>query len=866
MTQEFLERCRYLFGKTRRVFDETLRPEAQHQAGDLARQLLSRVAFLYFLQRQGWFGVGPDAAHYLRRLFKMRRGGENYFQDLLEPLFCDTLGIGRSDLRLPDALFSNQEQTRTGEIGTGILDVFDRFNFTVDEIESPGTGPVVDPEMLGQVFETLLDENLRYQGGAYYTPRVIVKYLCQQSLINYLESRLEGGSSREELETFIIHGERRPSIDRHAKAIDRALARVAVCDPALGAGAFLVGMMREIVAARLRLAAVEGLPSRTAFDLKREAIENSLYGVDLDPHATEIARLRLWLSLLADRGGSIEIPPMSGLDLHLVPGNALLEEDRGDQRAGHFLWRLDFAGVFREKGGFDIIIGNPPYIRIQEIQTRAPNLADYFKQRYSTASRGSYDLYILFVERGLSLLNAGGFLGYILPHKFFNGRHGTSLRRLIADGQHLLHVVHFGDQQIFAAATTYTCLMFLSKSPVAECRFVKVDDFEAWSRARRGSESRIVSTRLAAGEWNFMAGRDWSLFERLNRIPNRLEELAARIAQGIRTSSNPVYVLELVRATGETGALITAYSPRLGREVTLERDAVSLFLQGREIKPFQILPSGKIVVVPYCLKNETASLVEEAELKERSPHAFAYLLEHKSHLQNRENGKMKGAGWYGYGRLQNVDLMFLPKILVPDIADRASFALDEEGRYAFTSGYGITLKAGIAESPKYILGLLNSRLLDFYWRKVSTPLRGGFFRYFAQFIKQLPIRRIDFGDSGEVRRHRQVVRLVEYLLFMKPHLSPAAARDRQMADYFKQLLDALVYELYLPDELDAAGVRFFPSLTDEDLPGMEEIQGDRLETLRRLFDRLSDRDHQARRNLLLLETVESIRIARGQEG
>src|SRR5262249_20358935 len=152
-----------------------------------------------------------------------------------------------------------------------------------------------------------LPENLRYKGGTYYTPRVIVNYLCQQSIISYLASRLEGKVSRDDIEALIIRGEvlrefeanqrrneenRLPeAVRKHAKTIDRLLAGIIVCDPAIGSGAFPVGMMQEIVKARLTLASVEGMPERTAYDLKRHAIENSLYGVDVDPGAIEIARL-----------------------------------------------------------------------------------------------------------------------------------------------------------------------------------------------------------------------------------------------------------------------------------------------------------------------------------------------------------------------------------------------------------------------------------------------------------------------------------------------------------------------------------------------------------------------------------------------
>jgi type I restriction-modification system DNA methylase subunit len=1078
VTREFFERYKELFEKTKAALETLIEHDVRVRAefndkaietDDFAKKLLGQIVFLYFLQKKGWFGVERDAAwgtgdkNYLRYLFEDReRLGKqqgrvkkqmvNFFNDILEHLFYDALATDRTpnhyygrfdcripflngglfeplqgynwesvDILLPDELFSNSEPTEDGDRGTGILDVFDRYNFTVNEAEPLETEVAVDPEMLGKVFENLLPENLRYKGGTYYTPRIIVNYLCQQNIINYLASRLEGKVSRDDIETLIIRGEvlrefeanrrkneenRLPeAVRKYAKEIDRLLGKITVCDPAIGSGAFPVGMMQEIIKVRLTLASVEGMPERTAYDLKRHAIENSLYGVDIDPSAIEIARLRLWLSLIVDEDDFMRIKPLPNLDYKIMQGNSLLEEfegvrlfddslladgsgetevqitalqeeiirkqqqmlelhargNRADQlkkqfskeieqlqrqvrtlreprdedAAGHlfgdprgesreklrrlkelhqaffettsrgkkdqlrtrletlewefmeatlreqrktsaltdlerfrrsnrkpfFLWKLHFVELFQDRGGFDVVIGNPPYIRIQEIQASAPETVEYYKRRYAVAGKGNYDLYVIFVERGLSLLNKSGFLSYILPHKFFNAQYGAPLRKLIADGRHLQHVIHFGDQQIFPSATNYTCLLFLSKQPVAQCRFVRVKDFEAWSMARTGQEGEIASDHISGDEWNFAIGSDAALFEKLSRMSTKLEDVAERMAQGIRTSANEVYVLNIVKTKGE---LITAYSQALERDVILERDAVSLFLQGREIKPFQILPSGKVVIIPYRTDEGVTMLIKERELKTNLPNTFAYLFENKSHLQERENGKMKGSNWYGFVYPKNIDVMKCSKILVPDIADRASFAIDEEGQYAFTSGYGITLKDDVGESPKYILGLLNSKLLDFYWKKVSTPLRGGFFRYFTQFIKQLPIRTINFSDSLEVKHHQLMVTLVDYILFLKANTSEGDSRDQLIVSYFEQLVDALVYELYLPDEIHTAGKQFFAPLIAEQLPALDEIKGDKLETLRRIFERLYDRNHVIRKNIFFLDTIESVRFIEGK--
>jgi hypothetical protein len=200
-------------------------------------------------------------------------------------------------------------------------------------------------------------------------------------------------------------------------------------------------------------------------------------------------------------------------------------------------------------------------------------------------------------------------------------------------------------------------------------------------------------------------------------------------------------------------------------------------------------------------------------MRAKFPKTFAYLLENKAYLEDRERGRMRGDSWYAYVYPKNIDVMSSSKILIPDIADRASFALDETGDYAFTSGYGITLKGDVAEPPKYVLGLLNSKVLDFYLKKISTTMRGGFFRYFTQFIEQLPVRTINFSDPADFARHDRMVQLVEQMLELRKRLAAAASElDRELyqrqIDVTDREIDELVYELY--------------GLTDDEIKIIEE--------------------------------------------
>ena len=251
--------------------------------------------------------------------------------------------------------------------------------------------------------------------------------------------------------------------------------------------------------------------------------------------------------------------------------------------------------------------------------------------------------------------------------------------------------------------------------------------------------------------------------------------------------------------------------------MVLERESVSSFLKGREIEPYLILPSGQVVIIPYRVEDGRPMLISESEFKQRFPNAYAYLRENRSYLEGRERGRMKGPQWHGYVYPKNIEVMTSAKILVPDISDRASFALDEEAQYAFVSGYGITLKDTVSETPKYILGLLNSKVLDFYLKQVSTAMRGGFFRYFTQFIEQLPLRTIDFSNPAEKAKHDKMVALVESMLeLQKKYHDAKMERDKEFYERQIKVVDAqidkLVYELY--------------GLTEEEIRVVERVSRD----------------------------------------
>jgi hypothetical protein len=591
------------------------------------------------------------------------------------------------------------------------------------------------------------------------------------------------------------------------------LSQIKVLDPAMGSGSFLLGAFDALAAAYSDYNAECEKQKRNGgngdgdgdalFDapaakprpverLGTAIVSHNLFGVDLDAQAVEVAKLNLWIRLMAAEKDSLRMklqdPNKGKVPQNLLPalaanfkrGNSLIDDAKVAGDAA-FDWAKEFPEIVAQasslcvseqsneqdhtgkmpvplRHGFDVVLGNPPYERIQVMQANAPEAAEFLKANYRAAASGNFDIYVCFIERGLELLNANGFFGYICPHKFFQAEYGRELRTVLTEQKHVRQIVSFGDVQIFPQATTYTCLLFLNKQPQTESRLIKVDDLEAWRASGEAAVGKIAPTSLAGDQWNFVLRNGAELFAKLNEQPVRLRDVAERIAQGIRTSANPVYVLDVVSMNDST---VTAFSEQLQREVKLERKAIAPFLQGQDIRHYVLENCSKVVIMPYQIKAGRAELVAETQFRKKFPLAHGYLLQNKKVLEEREEGRFSGDEWYAYGRLQNVDLMLLPKILVPDIANFASFAFDQAGEFAFTSGYGITLKADAKESSVYLLGLLNSHLLDYYLKQVSTTMRGGYFRYFTQFIEQLPIKRIDPKNKREVKLEKEVVERVE---------------------------------------------------------------------------------------------------------
>ncbi|MFH1977955.1 MAG: N-6 DNA methylase, partial [Candidatus Aenigmatarchaeota archaeon] len=603
---------------------------------------------------------------------------------------------------LCDDLVINNDTLRT--ILGGLYDSDDRtisYDFSV-----------IDADILGNIYEQYLSHILkktakrakvevkksyRKEHGVYYTPTYIVDYIVRNTLGELLKNK-----KPEEVE------------------------KIKVLDPACGSGSFLIKAF-DVFDEYFK----KNMKGIDTFFRKGKILTDNIFGVDLDPKAAEIAQLNLLLKTAEKR----QRLPM--LQNNIKIGNSLIDDPEvAGNRA--FKWNEEFKKIMDE-GGFDVVIGNPPYIRIQTLENKS---VDFFNLHYNSAKK-NYDIYALFVEKGFSLLKEGGMLGFILPSKFFNADYGAGLRKIIADNKALYKIMDFKDFQVFDDATTYTCLLFLKKSKNNKfdyLEFIDKDKLNASSNplAKDSFKKSVQSQPSGIDNWNFVGIENKRIMDKLRPIKLRLGDVSENIFQGIITGADKIYIL----IKKDNGLF---YSSETKKEYNLEIELLHPLLKGsKHIRRYLTEYTEKYVIFPYKIIENKAVPIEEHELKKKFPIVWNYLNENKTVLEKRDSGKMKGSSWYLFSRNQNLSRFGQTKIMTPSIAKLSSFTYDEKSDFFFVGSggggggaYGITLKnIGLY---LYILSILNSKLISYFIRQISSKFSGGYFAFNKQYIEKVPI-------------------------------------------------------------------------------------------------------------------------------
>lgn len=608
----------------------------------------------------------------------------------------------------------------------------------------------ISADVLGAVYEQYLGFKAQYDGeedtsknlkrklqGIYYTPQYVVRYIVQQTLGRLLQDGRDPLTLR-------------------------------VLDPACGSGAFLIEAFDV-----LKRAYLQQHPSMTPAEMTHNILTKNLYGVDLDDQAVEVTRLNLSIRGAVTRQ---KLPNLS----HIKHGNSLIADDAIAGEHLGFDWAMRFPDVMN-KGGFDAVIGNPPYVRQETLGTA---FKDYAKDCYETYA-GTADLYVYFVERGYSLLRDKGRMGYILPNKWMRANYGKKLRGYLQDKTESL--VDFGDLPVFADATTYPCIIDLHKGTTSKnLTAAQVDslDFGDLGNYLQNNTYNVPRKSLKNEGWALVSESEQALLDKLQKDGIILDEYVNKaVHYGIKTGFNTAFVID-----------------NKTRSSLIEQDSKSAelikpFLAGRDVRRYQKSQADNYVIF-------TRRGVEISQY----PAIENYLLQFKDQLMPKpkgHKGKWKGrkAGSYEWYEIQDTidyyEEFEKPKIIYPNILKKPEFTFDTEANYTNQKCFII------ARDDKYLLGILNSSVNFYLFRKKLPKLRGDFYEPSYVIFKNFPIPKLDLSKPSEKAQHDALVAQVERILALQAEHQTLSEqvdeRRHEVAEQIAQVdktIDGMVYQLY----------------------------------------------------------------------
>jgi adenine-specific DNA-methyltransferase len=945
VTKEFFDKYAEKFYQVKKYLEENedFKTESKAHgftAEQFAKKLLGQIVFLYFLQKKGWLGVeknsewGTGSPNFIRDIFNANKPtGKNFFDEVLEPLFYTALNVDRSsqndlypklnlripflngglfeqldnydwqknNFSIPDEIFSNEEEKGRGD-ADGILDIFDRYNFTINEDEPTEREVAIDPEMLGKVFENLLDVSDRKSKGAFYTPREIVHYMCRETLISYLVEKSK--VSEDAIRNFILYGDYfkdddtlnfaenqnlqiseeifspAKNINRLAE-LDKFLQDVKVADLAVGSGAFPLGMLNEITKAREVLTTYLNLDksekiTRRLYDLKIETIKNSIFACDIEPSAVDIAKLRLWLTIViedeptADKI-SFKPKPLPNLDSNIICGNSLIDEfegvpliktsrylnnlqdgqtsllqldfdinllniislqDRLFSETDHdrkedlrrqirnlydetvinqfegknsklesaylkaatqkslpfILWQLYFPKVFKDNSGFDIIIGNPPYIGEEGHKELFREIANTeFGKKYHT---GKMDFWYFFLSKSIELLKCNGFLSFIAPNNWMTTAGGKNMRSHIAKEATIKSFITFNNVMIFENASQQTMIFILEKKSARQLYKFKYK--EVGNRNLNGQELTefLNGEKIGAAyetNYNPTENIDGRPIQFLNKT---VTELIEKIKGGSKIFLDKD---EMINGIHPHHGFVTKKMLKFLSPQAKVGDGIFI-LSLEEINQMDIPKNERTLLKPYYNSENVGRYYFNADnhyeiIYTTSKFKNVKLMEPypilKKHLDAYVEVITSDNRPYGLSRARKEKFFENPKIVSLRKCAVPTFSYIDKPAY-FTAEWYCIITERI--DMKYLTCLLNSSLIKFWLLKMGK-MQGNIFQVDKAPLENIPIQVPDLESEN------QIVKLY--------NLITAAKKTNRYADTteFELEVDKIIYRLYgLTDE------------------------------------------------------------------
>ena len=811
-------------------------PNPEKAIRDYVKKLMGRLVFLQFLQKKGWLGVsihdewGSGDSEFIQNLFARCDDKDHFIDKVLEPLFNDL--NSENEKKLPQyrtpylngGLFEQEAADGTDfplpeKYMKSLLDFFASYNFTIDENDPDDAEVGVDPEMLGRIFENLLEDNK--DKGAFYTPKEIVGYMCRESLIAYLQTGIDDETTKEAIRQFVTTHEVQEYLPENT---DQLLKDVKICDPAIGSGAFPMGLLKELFLCRT---ALEGISQHQAAEIKKHIIQQNVYGVDIERGAVDIARLRFWLSLIVDEETPQALP---NLDFKIMQGNSLLEQYKGvdlstmtEKKADDtgmltffddmidvyrkelrdmlvqyfdctdhkekqslririidnvkqqlleqhikvdfgdldlsgndqfFLWHTWFHDVF-SKGGFDIVIGNPPYGASLSFAIK-----DIYKEMYKDVHMRTPDTYNYFISQGVRLCNKKGVLSYIIPNTLLSQNEYEKARIFLTETHKLVKVINIGDN-VFEDADVPTCLIFVEISSSIEYSLEYADYKEIDNSKIIWGEGLvtipITILKDVPGHVIGVSLGNGNLMNKISLASIRIDDIAYEMAAGISTGCNRAFCLDQIQII----------------ENSIEPEILRPLIIGRDIDKYSIEWKNKYII--YTTK--------QTNIRDY-PNAQKYVLPYKDKLDKRRETKKGMIPWWALNWPRYEELFIGEKIIMRQTSDSIQATYDTENYYPLNSILTLRLNENCGYSYKFVLGILNCKLTNWVYQNISQE-KG---RAFAE-VKPINVRKLYIP---QICHKDQIVyeNIVERILKVK--------RKDPLADIspLESEIDRLVYQLY----------------------------------------------------------------------
>ena len=657
--------------------------------------------------------------------------------------------------------------------------------------ESPYSFSVLSSDILGRIYEIFIAQRLALVKG-------------KLAIVNKPENEERDIVTTP---TFIIQEILSRTIGEQIEGKNlQQLCELQIADIACGSGAFLLQLfqlLQDTLIDYLQKNAKQELIQtsintyKLPFEAKRSLLTRCIYGVDKDFNAVESCKFGLLLKLL--EGEDVDSlsrfhPILPSLDENIFYGNSLLSSADVPEKEKESINPFDFA-----ERRFDYIIGNPPYMKTEDIKNLTPVEHKIYPKHFKSAYK-QYDKYFLFIERALHLLKEDGKLGYIVPSKFMKVGAAQELRRIIADGGYLQSILSFGTFQVFSDKSTYTCILVLNKKKNITFRFAEVEDFKAWRVRNRNavSMSERDASCISEDTWVLCSDEHQALFNMIWKKSAPLSDVVGDdcIFNGIQTSANKVYVFTPTRADKKYYYFVGTNK----RTYKIEKNVTKPYfqtVQGEDnLTSFRSFEPNARVIFPYTrAKGGKLSLLKLKAIEKKYPEFFRYLTDFKTVLASPKRDikptPVKKDEWYRYGRSQSLEACEVKEKMIIGVLSQADkYAIDTKGTFVTsggTAGYCmVRVPEGKHYSIYYIQAILGSIQGEWMASLYGEIFRGGYIARGTKVLKQLPIRTIDFTNGDDVALHDAIVDRQKRLIDLGDKMAGVKSNPRKLTPLRRQ--------------------------------------------------------------------------------